>query len=102
MEGVDAGDEVEEVAALVGTEEDVLRGELMPADPLTGEKEEAKDSGGGEPGECAAGDGLAEAKPLVHDVGFAEHGAAGDFHGDRAEEKDGGVEPEDGWDGGGN
>ena len=52
-------------------------------------------------GMSAAGDGFAEAEPLVHDVGLAEHGAAGDLHGDGAEEKDGGVEPEDGRDGGG-
>ena len=32
---------------------------------------------------------------------FAEHGAAGDFSGDGAEDEDGGVEPEDGGDGGG-
>ena len=34
-------------------------------------------------------------------VGFAEHAAAGDLDGDGAEQKDGGVEPEDGGDGGG-
>src|ERR1700748_2203934 len=32
---VDARDEVEEVAALVGAEEDVLCGELMPGAPLS-------------------------------------------------------------------
>ena len=101
MEGVDAGDQVEEVAALVGAEEDVLRGELTPGDPLAGEKEEAEDDGGGEPGECAAGDGFSDAEPLVHDVGLAEHAAARDLHGGGAEEKDGGVEPEDGRDVGG-
>ena len=34
-------------------------------------------------------------------MGLREHAAAGDLHGDRAEEKDGGVEPEDGGDAGG-
>ena len=65
---MDAGDEVEEMAALVGAEEDVLEGELTPGDPLAGEEEQAKNDGGGEPGERAAGDGFAEAEPLVHDV----------------------------------
>jgi hypothetical protein len=41
MDGVYAGDQVEEVTALVGAEEDVLGGELTPADPLTGEEEQA-------------------------------------------------------------
>ena len=74
---------------------------MVPGDPLAGEKEQAEDDGGGEPGERAAGDGFAEAEPLVHDVVLAEHGAAGELHGDGADEKDGGVEPEDGRDGGG-
>ena len=101
VDGVDAGDEVEEVAALVGAEEDVLDGQLAPCGPLTGEEEQAEGDGGGEPGDGVAGDGFAEAEPLVHDVGLAEHGAAGDLHGDGAEEENGGVEPEDGRDGGG-
>ena len=42
MDGVDAGDEVEEVAALVGAEEDVLGGELAPGDPLAGEEERGR------------------------------------------------------------
>ena len=95
VDGVDSGDEVEEVAALAGAEEDVLGGELTPGYPLAGQEGEAEDDGCGEPGECAAGDGLAETEPLVHNVVFAEHLAAGEFHGDGADEEDGGVEPED-------
>ena len=102
MEGVDAGDEIEEVAALVGAEEDVLGGEFLPGDPLAGQEESAEDYGGREPGESSASDGFADAEPLVHDVGFAEHGASGDLHGCGGEKKDGGVEPEDAGDDGGN
>jgi hypothetical protein len=92
---VDPGDEVEEVTALVCTEEDVLGGELAPGDPLAGEEGEPEGDGRGEPWDGAAGDGFADAKPLVHDVIFAEHLAAGEFHGDGADDEDGGVEPED-------
>ena len=46
MDGVDAGDQVEEVAALVGAEENPLDSQLPPCGPLTGEKEQAEDSGG--------------------------------------------------------
>ena len=46
MSGVRDGDEVEEVAARVGVEEDVLRGELRPGDPLTGEEECAESERG--------------------------------------------------------
>src|ERR1700722_8500813 len=102
MDRVDAGDEVEEVAALIGAEEDVLGREFAPGDPLAGEEDEAESNSGGEPGKCAAGDGFADAEPLVHDVVFAEHVSAGELHGDGAEEEDGGVEPEDAGDGGGN
>ena len=55
VDGVDAGDEVEEVAALVGAEEDLLGGQLAPCGPLTGEKEQAEDDGGGEPGDARCG-----------------------------------------------
>ena len=41
MDGMDAGDQEEEMAALVGLEEDVLGSELTPGDPLTGEEEKA-------------------------------------------------------------
>ena len=41
MDRVDAGDQVEEVAALVGFEEDVLDCELTPGDPLACEKEQS-------------------------------------------------------------
>ncbi len=47
--GVCDGDEVEEVAARVGVEEDVLRGELCPGDPLAGEEECAESERGREP-----------------------------------------------------
>ena len=59
MDRVDTGDEVKEVAALVGLEEDMLDGELAPGGPLSGKKEQAEDDGGGEPGERAARDGFA-------------------------------------------
>jgi hypothetical protein len=101
MDGVDAGDEIEEVAALVRFEEDVLECELTPGDPLASEEEDAESDGGGEPGKGAAGDWFTEAKPLVHDVGFAKHVAAGELYGGGAEEENSGVEPEDGRDGGG-
>lgn len=45
MDGVDAGDQVEEMAALVGAKEDVLDGELTPRDPLADEKEQAEGDG---------------------------------------------------------
>ena len=48
------GDEVEEMAARVGGEEDVLRGELIPGDPLAGEEERAEGEGGREPDGGAA------------------------------------------------
>jgi hypothetical protein len=101
MDCVDSGDEVEEMAALIGLEEDVLSSEFAPGDPLTGEEEDAEGHGGGEPGECAASDGFAEAEPLVHDVVFAEHLTARELHRHGAEEEDGGVEPEDAGDDGG-
>jgi len=59
VDRVDAGDEVEEVAALVGLEEDVLDGKLSPCCPLSGEEEQAECDGGREPGECASRDGFA-------------------------------------------
>ena len=68
MDGVGDGDEVEEVAAGVGAEVDVLGGELVPGGPLAGEEEQAEGEGGGEPDGGAAGDGSAEAEPLVHGV----------------------------------
>jgi len=61
MDGVNAGDEIEEVAALVGLEEDVLEGELTPGDPLTAKEEEAQCDGCGDPGQGAAGDRFSEA-----------------------------------------
>jgi len=94
-------DEVEELAAGVGAEEDVLGGELAPGHPLAGEEDDAEREGDGEPEGGAAGGRAAEADPLVHDVVLVEHGAAGELGGDGAEEEDGGVEPEDGGDGGG-
>src|SRR5271156_4673750 len=101
MDGMDTGDQVEEVTALVGLEEDVLGGELAPCDPLAGEEEQAERDGSREPREGAAGNGFADAEPLVHDVVFAEHLAAGELHGGGAKEKDGGVEPENARDDGG-
>ena len=101
MDGVDSGDEVEEVAALVGLEEDVLGGEFAPGDPLADEEEHSESDGSGEPGKSAACDGFAETEPLVHDVVLMEHLAARELHGGRAEEEDCGVEPEDAGDDGG-
>jgi len=99
MDGVGVGDQVEEVAAGIGGEEDVLQAELPPRFGLADEEDQPEYGGGGEPGKSAAGDRLAETKPLVHDVVFAEHGAAGDLHGYGADEKHGGIEPEDGRNG---
>ena len=101
MQRVGDRDEVEEFAAGVGAEEDVLGGELAPGHPLAGEEDEAEYEGDGEPKGGTAGGGAAEADPLVHDVVLVEHGAAGELGGDGAEEEDGGVEPENGRDGGG-
>jgi hypothetical protein len=42
-----------------------------------------------------------QAEPLVHHVHLAEHVAAGDLYGDRAEQQDGRVEPQDGRNGSG-
>ncbi len=77
MDGVDAGNEVEEMAALIAAEEDMLGGEFAPCDPLACEEDDAESDGGGEPGKCAAGDRFADAEPLVHDVVFAEHVGGG-------------------------
>jgi len=41
VEGVDAGDEIEEVAALAGLEEDALEGKLLPCGPLASQEEQA-------------------------------------------------------------
>jgi hypothetical protein len=101
VNGVNASDEVEEMAALVGLEEDVLAGQLAPRYPLTCEEEYAESDGCRKPGKSAAGDWFAEAKPLVHYVGFAEHVAAGELDGAGAKEEDDGVEPQDGRNGGG-
>src|SRR5579871_6597802 len=73
----------------------------MPCERLPGKEDEAEEAGGGDPGEGPAGDGFADAEPLVHDVVFAEHVAAGDLDGYATEEENGGVEPEDRWDDGG-
>lgn len=101
VDSVDSGDEVEEMAAGVGEEEDVLQGELGPGDPLADEEDDAQNDGSGDPGDGGAGDGLAQAEPLVHDVDLVEHAAAGGLHGDGAEDEDDCVEPEDrrneGW-----
>lgn len=101
MHGVGDGDEVEEVAARVGAKEDVLRGELIPGDPLTGEEEGTEEQSEREPDGGSAGDGAADAEPLVHGILFAEHGLAGNLGGGRAEDESGGVDPENGGDGGG-
>ena len=101
MHGVGNGDEVEEVAARVGAEEDVLGSKLIPGDPLTGEEEGSEEEGRRQPNRRAVGDRTSEAEPFVHGVDLAEHGLAGDLGGDGAEDESDGVEPEDGGDGGG-
>ena len=101
MEAVDTGDEEEGVAALTGVVVHPLRGELIPGGELAGDEQHSKHDGCDEPRHCAACDGLAKAEPLVHDVHLAEHVSTGDLHGERAEEKDGGVQPEDGRKGSG-
>ena len=54
-----------------------------------------------QPGQGAARGGLAEAEPLFHGVDLVEHMAARELHGDGAEQQHGGIEPEDGRNGGG-
>src|ERR1700679_2647489 len=95
---VRSGDEVEEVAAGVGGEEEALGSEVVPGHPLPDEKGDAEGDGGGQPRCGAASRGTAHAKPLFHYIDFAEELAAGHFHGDAGEDKDGGVEVEDGRD----
>jgi len=73
----------------------------MPGEPLASEEERAEDEGCQQPGKGAAGDGMAQAKPLLHGVDGLEHVAAGDLDGERAEKQERGVEPEDGRNGGG-
>ena len=94
VDSVDPSDQVEEVAAGVGEEEDVLGGKLYPSNPLTDEKDDTENDGRGHPGDGGASDGLAQAEPLVHDIDFVKHAAAGGFHGDGAENENDGVEPE--------
>ena len=101
VDGVGVGDEEEEVGGGIGLEEDMLEGELLPGNGLSGEEDEAEDDGGGEPGHGAAGGRAAQAEPLFHDVGLVEHAAACDLHGGGGDDDDGSVEPEDGGDGGG-
>src|SRR5262249_14325765 len=97
---VDSGDEVEEVAAGVRrVEVEALLNELLPGDPLSGEEERPQDKGCDHPRRGALDGGTPEAKPLVHDVDFAEELAAGYRHGEAAEDEDGGVDPEDGRNG---
>ena len=102
MDGVGAGEDVEGVSAsATGAEGDSFECELMPCEPLAGEEERSEDEGCEQPGQGAAADGMAQAKPLLHGVDGLEHVAAGDLDGDGAEQQDGGGEPEDGRDGGG-
>ena len=68
---------------------------------MAGEEDEAKGERQAQPEGGAFGDGATDAEPFIHGVLFAKHSLAGDLGGDRAEQKDGGVEPEDGGDGGG-
>ena len=79
---VRSGDEVEEVAAGIGGEEEALGGEVFPGHPLPDEKDNAEGDGGGEPGRGSARGGTAHAEPLFHHIDFVEELAAGHFHGD--------------------
>ena len=90
------GDEVEEVAAGIGGEEEALGGEVIPGHPLADEEGDAERDGGGEPGRGAARGGPAHAEPLFHHIEFVEELAARHLHGDAGEDEDGGVEIEDG------
>ena len=102
MDGVGAGEDVEGVSAGAAcVEGESLECELTPGEPLAGEEERAEDEGCEQPGQCAAADGMSQAKPLLHGVDGLEHVAAGDLDGDGAEQQNGGGEPEDGRDGGG-
>jgi hypothetical protein len=63
--------------------------------PLAAEEGTAEHDGGDEPGCGAADSGAAEAEPLFHDVDFVEELAARDFDGERGEQEDSSVDPED-------
>ena len=97
---VGAGNDEEGVAAAAAEfEGDSLKRELMPGEHLAGEEERTQHQGCDEPRQSAARGGLAQAEPLLHGVDGVEHVAAGDLDGDRAEQQDRGVEPEDARDG---
>src|SRR5579875_797133 len=93
---VRAGDEVEEVAAGVGGEEEALRGEVFPGHPLADEEGDAERDGGGEPRCGATGGWASHAEPLLHNIELMKELAARHLHGDAGEDEDGGVEVEDG------
>jgi len=101
MDGMGNGDEVEEMAAGIGAEEDLLRGELIPGGPLASEEEASEKKREREPEGGALRDGTSYAEPLIHGILFTEHGLTGDLGGNGTEKEDGGIEPEDGGNGGG-
>src|SRR5450631_4221509 len=82
------------MAAWVGGEEDALRHQLFPGDPLAGEKEATQEHSCGQPGSSAADGGTAQTQPLLHDVDLPEKVSAADFHGQAAEQDEGSVDPQ--------
>jgi len=96
--GVDAGDQVEEIAGRSGvvSEGEALRGKLAPRGPLTSEKEEAEGERGSDPGKGAADGGTTEAEPLFEHVDLVKDVAARNFDSQTAEQEYGGVEKENG------
>src|ERR1035437_5268480 len=102
MEGVSVGDDVERMAtAAARFERRSEYGELMPCEHLAGEEERPEGQCCEQPGQRTARGGLAEAEPLFHGVDLVKHVAACELDRDGTEQQDGGVEPEDRRDGGG-
>src|SRR5579859_2189793 len=99
MGGVDSGDDVEEVdcGGCPAIEGVPLAGKLAPGGPLAGDEEGTEQQGCAEPGKGAAEGGAAHAQPFFDDVKLVEDVAAGNLHGQAAEDEYGGVQEKNGW-----
>jgi len=97
VEGVQAGDDIEEIACGSGPaiEGESLGGELAPCDDLAAKEHESQRECGADPGKGAAQGWPAEAEPFLEDVKFAKDVAAAQLHGEGAQEQDHGIEEED-------
>lgn len=98
MGGVQAGDEVKEVAGRRSPagEGESLRRELAPGGDLAGEKHQPQNKRCAEPGQSAAKGRFSQAQPFLENIELAEDVLAGTLHGERAEEEGRGIEEEDG------